>query len=160
KVVERRGARARVVVDNVEVGETPWEAAVAPGSHVVLLRGAGDAGSAPASAPVKVDEVTALTLALVPLECGLRVVVRPAGASVSLDRVPLGRGTWEGRLPCGEHRVEVSDDGFVRRERSVTLTRGDALSVGIELARAGAAPEEAARRGPRVEVAAHVPVGA
>src|SRR5262249_750403 len=39
RVVEQRGARARVVVDRVEMGETPWEAALPPGPHMVVLRG-------------------------------------------------------------------------------------------------------------------------
>jgi hypothetical protein len=114
KVVEQTGKSLDVVLDNVVVGKTPWEGPLATGDHVVFLR-SDEIGTQPASAPVKINQVTPLTLLAEPLTATLRVEPTPAGAAVALDGVNLGNGLWEGRLRAGTHKVEIAAEGFRRR---------------------------------------------
>jgi hypothetical protein len=135
KVSESKGRALDVVVDNVVVGKTPWEGALAPGAHSVWLRGGEEFGTQPATGRVKVNEVTALNLVAEDLEAWVRVEPTPAGAAVSIDAVEVGRGVWEGRVRLGDHRIEVADDGFIASSRKLTLARGGREIVLVELAR-------------------------
>ncbi len=135
KVSERNGKRAEVVLDGVVVGRTPWEGSLEPGTHSVVLRGEGNLGTQPVRAPVRVDDATIVTLALELLECDLRIDPVPLSATLALDGVELGRGTWEGRLRCGSHKLEARAEGFLLVQRSVTLTAGASKTERIELDR-------------------------
>src|SRR5438552_960684 len=120
-VTEEAGRPARVEIDHALVGDTPWEGSLAPGVHVVVLHGDGGAtgmGTQPVAAPVRVDEVTPLRLALEPLPGALRVEPQPASAHVVLDAVELGRGVWEGGVRAGGHVVEVTEEGYFPQRRA------------------------------------------
>jgi hypothetical protein len=131
KVAEQNGGALQVVVDNVAVGRTPWEGTLAVGNHSVMLRGEGTIGTQPASAPVKLNEVTPLTLLAEPLDAVLRVQPTPAGASVAIDGVLVGRGLWEGRLRPGQHKVEIASEGFLPMSRQLLIAK-DARAVFAE----------------------------
>jgi PEGA domain len=139
KVTEQGGKAVPILVDGVVVGTTPWESAVTAGDHVVVLR-SGDEGSAPVAAPVRVDDVTALSLASVPLDAELRIEPTPAGATVALDGVTLGRGLWEGKLPHGAHRVEVAAEGFIPATRDLALDANARVLEVVRLERDPASP--------------------
>jgi len=134
KVSEQSGGSVDVVVDNVVVGKTPWEGTLTVGEHSVLLRGAGNLGSQPAVAPVRLNQLTQLTLTLEGLAAKLRIEPVPASASVALDGVALGRGVWEGRVRVGPHRVELGAEGFLPsiRELSVGDEKREVLRVELE----------------------------
>lgn len=51
----------------------------------------------------------------------LRVTGAPAGATITLDRIPWGAVPHEDRVPHGEHALAVSADGFVTDRRTVTI---------------------------------------
>lgn len=135
KVVEQTGKALDVVVDNVVVGKTPWEGVLEPGEHAVLLRGEGDFGTQPASVPVRANQVTPITLVAETLAAFLRVQPTPAGASVALDGVSVGRGSWEGRLRAGAHRIEVAAEGFLPQARETALRAGRREVVTVRLER-------------------------
>jgi hypothetical protein len=123
------------VVDNVAVGEAPWEGVLAPGDHTVVLRGAGTLGTQPASAPVRVDQLTPLTLRLEPLEAHLRVEATPSGALVAVDGTNVGRGVWDGRLREGVHQLEIAAEGFLATRRRVEVGPGKPDVVRVQLER-------------------------
>jgi len=135
KVSESRGRAVDVVIDNAVVGKAPWEGALAPGAHSVSLRGGEEFGTQPATARVKVNEVTVLNLVAEDLQAWIRVEPTPAGAAVSIDGVEVGRGVWEGRVRTGEHKVEVSEDGFLASSRTVAVDKGGREILPVELAR-------------------------
>ena len=135
KVSERAGRSLDVLVDNVVVGQTPWEGILAVGSHTVLLHGKGKLGTQPAAAEIKSQQITALTLVADDLESALRVDPTPAGASVAIDSVPVGHGVWIGRLKAGPHQVELSADGFLTTLRKVNIERGGREIVAVQLER-------------------------
>ena len=140
KVVEQTGKIVDVVVDNVVAGKTPWESTLPIGDHTVVLRGTGNFGTQPAAAPVRLNQVTAITLALEDLDATLRVEPTPAGATVAVDSVAMGRGVWEGRLRAGRHRVEVAFDGFLLLARELTISQGKREVVTAQLERDPSSP--------------------
>ncbi len=135
QVIEKNGKHLDVLLDNVRVGTTPWEASVAVGPHTVVLRGDNGFGTQPVRVPVQAQTNTPLTLAAEELTSSLLVQVVPPGASVALDGVPVGRGLWEGRLRAGSHRVEVGAEGFLPETRETALTAGDRRTLLVELRR-------------------------
>jgi hypothetical protein len=135
KVVEQSGKQVDVLVDSVPIGKTPWEGTLPVGQHSVALVGEGDLGTQPAQAPVRLDEVTALNLALENLDATLRVDPKPIGANVAIDGVIVGRGLWVGRLRSGNHRVEVGAEGFLGATKDIVLGHGAHESLGLELER-------------------------
>ena len=134
-VSEAKGRALAVLVDDVEVGVTPWEGRLSVGTHSVRLRGEGMLGTAPVQAPVRAQETTTLSLEGVTLDASLRVEPIPANATVYIDAVTVGRGVWEGALPSGAHKVEIREDGFVPVTRTVTLGTGDEQVLAVELER-------------------------
>jgi hypothetical protein len=135
KVTEAKGAAIRVLVDNVAMGETPWEGRLSPGDHTVRLAGDDSLGTAPVSALIKAEQTTSLSLEAKLLDATLRIEPTPANAEVVLDAVTLGRGVWEGALPSGPHKVEVVAEGFFAASREVELTKGGHQDVAVELQR-------------------------
>jgi hypothetical protein len=135
KVSEQGGRSLDVLVDNVVVGQTPWEGTLAVGDHTVALRGKEKLGTQPVAAPVKPQEVTALTLRAEELDAAMRVEPTPAGARVAINAVTVGRGAWAGRLKSGNHQVEVAADGFLPVTRQVVLERGEREIVAVQLQR-------------------------
>lgn len=121
RVEEVSGQDVEVVVDGVVVGKAPWTGVLSLGGHTVVLRGAGDLGSAPVPAAVRANDTTTLRIAARALDAVLRIEPRPENARVDLDGVQLGNGVWEGKLPSGAHRVEVTADGFLPVRRDVVL---------------------------------------
>ena len=113
RVVETGGKKLQVLVDNLVVGETPWQGMLDVGAHSVWLRGSGSRqASAPTSTWVKRDRVVLTISARGPA----RLAPRRAHArrcTVLIDSVEVeGHGIWEGRLPSGPHRVDVMAEAF------------------------------------------------
>jgi hypothetical protein len=135
KIGEQAGKLADVIVDNVLVGKTPWEGSLPAGSHMVVLRAADGSGTQPVAAPVRLNEVTALTLTLEPLSAKLRIEPTPAGSNVALDGIAVGRGVWEGPVRLGHHRVEVASEGFLPATRELALARDQREVVAVSLDR-------------------------
>lgn len=140
KVIEQGGRALDVILDGSHVGKTPWEGRVPTGEHVVLLRGEGDLGTAPAPVTVELHRTVPLTLAAEVLASVLRVEPIPASAHVAIDSVAVGRGVWEGRLRAGTHTVEVAGPGFVTMTNTVTLTRGQRERLQVALERDNSSP--------------------
>ncbi len=147
RVVEKAGKVLDVVVDGGVVGKTPWEGVLSPGEHTVLLRGEGDLGTQPASVPVRVNQVTSIVSAAEELTAVLRVVPAPAGASIAVDGVSVGRGLWEGRLRAGEHQIEIAAEGFMAQARKISLGKGKTAMESVTLERDPTSPLWGEKRG-------------
>ena len=140
RVAEQSGRSLDVIVDGIPVGKTPWDGGLAPGDHTVVLRGDGRVGTQPASVPVRVNQVTAVTLIAEDLGATARIEPTPAGAVVSIDGVSVGRGVWEGNLRAGQHVVEVAAEGFLPSRREVTLEEGKRVVLAASLDRDPTSP--------------------
>ncbi len=134
RVLEQTGAVLAVMLDGIRVGKTPWVGAVSAGAHTVVLKGKNNSGTQPASAVVQMYQTTTLTLEAEALECSVRVKPVPAGATVAVDSVTVGRGIWQGRLRTGFHLIEVAAEGFIPARRELTLARGadEVVEVALE----------------------------
>ena len=121
---EDTGTPVEVLVDNVVVGKAPWEGTLPIGRHVVALRGEGNLGSPPAAVDVQLNQLAKLSLVAEPLACELRIEPTPITAKVAVDGVDVGQGTWEGKLRCGGHQVELSADDHLPVRRQVSITEG------------------------------------
>jgi len=135
RVVEATGKELDVVVDAFEMGTTPWEGLLSPGTHTVALRGEGELGTQPMRVKVERDATTPLELRAEKLSSELRVWPKQAGATVALDGVSVGRGVWQGKLRPGKHRVEIAEEGFVLQVRDVTLAEGKLGVIEADLER-------------------------
>jgi len=153
RVVEQSGKSLDVLLDNVFVGRTPWEGSVAPGEHSVLLRGEGNTGTPPVSAPVAEAVETPITLVAVDLDSSVRIEPSPGGAAVSVDGVAVGRGVWEGRLRSGPHRIQVTARGYWPSTRDATLRSQDRQVLSFALERDPTSPVWGAKARPRFAIA-------
>lgn len=140
RIAEEGGAALDVIVDGVRAGVTPWEGTLSPGDHVVLLRGEGDLGTPPVPVTVTKDATARLTLRAERLTARVRVEPQPASASIAIDAVTVGQGTWEGALRPGAHKIEVAAPGFVAAARDVSLAEGERAVVPIVLQRDPSSP--------------------
>jgi hypothetical protein len=152
RIVEQSSRVLDVVVDDVRVGQTPWEGTLATGVHTVVLRGSSTLGTQPASARVVPQELTTLSLVAEPLEAAARLIPTPADASVSLDGVVVGHGVWEGRLRVGPHRIDVGQEGFIPVTREVVLAAGAREVVAVVLDRDPTSPVWGQTRRPRFTI--------
>lgn len=138
-------APAKVSVDGLIVGTTPWDGALAPGRHVVSLDGGGDLGTPPVSVDVREDQPATLSLAVERLRAHLRIDPVPRTAAVAIDGVTMGYGPWEGRLRAGEHVVEVSAEGFLTLRRALSIAEDGREQVRLPLTRDPLSPFWGAR---------------
>lgn len=117
QVIEETGAEAEIIVDGApkgKTGKTPYSEKIGPGAHWVALKGPGNLGTQPAPVNVQVDQTFTLRLKLEELGGEARIETDPVGAAIVLDGVPVGQGTWEGRLRVGSHKVDASSEGYFR----------------------------------------------
>jgi hypothetical protein len=140
QVKETQGRHLDIVIDGNVVGKTPWEGPIAPGDHTVFLRGEGLLGTAPVSIPVPENRLTAIRLDAQELEAALSIEPTPAGASVAINGVTVGRGAWEGRLRAGSHQLEVAGQGFIAQSQTVRLGVGRREVVRVVLQRDPSSP--------------------
>lgn len=180
RVTEQRGRALSVLVDGVEVGKTPWEGPLAVGEHTVVLQGAAardecktaeepsraaltplELGTQPVTVPIQLRQLMSLSLVAEELGASIRVEPTPAGASVAIDSVSVGRGTWEGKVRVGAHTVEVAAEGFIAEKRQIEIQRGKRVVLAISLQRDPSSPFW--RKPPRkprfiAEISAGVPI--
>jgi len=148
-----------VEVDGKDVGVAPWNGLVDPGAHRVRVHGflgldtlvtcdvpelkPGEIAE-PAESGVKMESPTMKTdvhlyeeseivLGATEMDGSLRVDSTPKGALVMVDYGQVGLTPWEGRLPLGEHVIEVGADGFVSSKQTVKLERRKDRELGVVL---------------------------
>jgi hypothetical protein len=138
QITEAHGRALRVIVDGLDVGTTsagPLVLPLTPGKHVVLLRGEGNLGTAPASVVLRVNEIATLRLDAEVLDATLSIAPIPLDAELSLDAVALGRGVWEGRVRAGKHTLEVAAEWFLPETRALMLTHDGTERLAVQLER-------------------------
>lgn len=144
RVSEKHGWALAVELDGKQVGKTPWEGLVEVGDHTVHLQGsvgvddlaacgASGVGSGgeqaemgsgpPATAIVKLYDVTSVALEAKEVDGSLEIDATPKDARIAVDGKDVGRGRWMGRLRLGEHLVEITAPGFLPEERHVRIER-------------------------------------
>jgi len=126
--VSARGAQAKIQLSE--------------GAHTIILKKQGYQSSAPQTVKITAkSEPKALIFALnelkpgIPPEAYLAIRTTP-GAKVRLDdRQPttLPYGIWTPKVSPGNHKIEVTLDGYYPRSGNVSVPSGDTASVNLEL---------------------------
>ena len=109
-VVQSSPAGVQVFVDGVSRGTTPARVSLAPGSHILELRGRGIPRVIPLQISAGAQVSQYLEFADTPSTGVLVVHSQPAGATVTVDGVPRGTAplTLDG-LAAGDHDVVLQD---------------------------------------------------
>jgi hypothetical protein len=138
-VVQSNPTGVEVVVDGVAHGRTPARVALAPGAHILELRGRGVPRVIPLNVTAGAEVSQYLEFAESPVTGQLAIQSEPAGAKVLVD------GTERGIAPVtisdlapGEHRVELQSDGVTVRH-TVTVQAGGTASLVAPIGGASAA---------------------
>lgn len=140
--VHSTGEPVRVVIDGVDVGVTPWEGDVSPGSHQVAGR------TSTAVAPAQQVTIVAgassnLDLAATSTAAHLQIQTSDGKGLVVVDGSPKGQGAFAGDVPPGPHTVAVSRDGYQPYQKTLTLAPQETWAETVTLSPT-AAPTSAA----------------
>ncbi len=133
--VRSRPKGAKVLVDGLEVGRTPWTGEVDPGRRQVDLQLEGHRTSTTVIFPEYgrdevIDEV------LIPDTAGALITVTsvPSGATVSLDGEVIGQTPVESYpLSVRGYSLEIQKPGFVSQMMLIELGDGQHMTRGLTL---------------------------
>jgi hypothetical protein len=139
-VREDSGREVHVFVDDADKGPAPWEGDVAPGPHKLQASGTRFAAE-PRTVTVERGQRSDVTLTARPVLGHLHVSVQPESAKIRIDDDKIGVGSWDGELPPGPHRIEVTA-GDTRAVRDVVIERGETAQQDISLAGASESATE------------------
>ena len=133
-VVQSNPSGIPVFVDGVAHGQTPARVTVAPGSHILELRGRGVPRVIPLNVSAGAEVSQYLEFAEVALTGQLAIQSEPAGAKVIVD------GTERGVAPVtitdlapGEHRVELQTEGVTAARHTVVVQAGGSASLVVPI---------------------------
>ena len=128
QVDEASGYNVDVLLDGAVVGKTPWRGLVTTGDHLVALRGDKRLGTQPAHVEVQPSQVTPMLLIVEELASVLRVEATAKDADVFVDGVRVAKGSCEGAVRQGSHRVQVGAEASASRRSASTSARTNARS--------------------------------
>jgi hypothetical protein len=132
---------ASVFVDGVAHGNTPARVSLAPGSHILELRGRGVPRVIPVNVTSGAEASQYLELPETPVTGSLLVQSEPAGARVSIDGVEHGTApTNVTDLAPGEHEVVLQADGGAPVKQKVVIQAGVTASILAPVATSSAGP--------------------
>jgi len=114
------GEPLRVIVDGTDVGATPWEGDLPPGTHQIAGR-SSTAAAAPQSIDVTAGSRTAVDLVASPIQAHLQVRTSDGKGAIFVDGAARGDGAFAGDVPPGTHSVVVARDGYERFEKTMSL---------------------------------------
>jgi tetratricopeptide (TPR) repeat protein len=77
----------------------------------------------------------------------LTVLSQPSGATVMVDRRPVGVTPWTGELRPGEHSLALRLEGHAAAERSFQLPASDAIEIRVSLSPVAATRQSDRSRG-------------
>ncbi len=118
--VEEPSGEFDILIDSVMVGRTPWRGELATGEHSIWLVG-DHRGTSPTSVEIKESGSLSFSPEIVILDSRVEFRPRPAEATIFIDGVHVGRGSWVGMLPNGRHRFEAIAPGFLPFRADVNL---------------------------------------
>ena len=125
---------AKVMVDDLRIGTTPYKGASVAGTHHITVELAGHL-RAERDVELKEGRDVELSFALpeLPKEPALSVDTDPAGAALAIDGKDRGRTPWIGPLAAGPHQVIVRMEGRREVATEFAMPKGRDLSLRLEL---------------------------
>ena len=139
-VVQSNPSGIPVFVDGIEQGRTPARIAVAPGSHILELRGRGVPRVIPLNVSAGAEVSQYLEFAEAPITGQLAVQSDPAGAKVLIDGVERGVAPVTiTDLAPGDHRVELQSSEGITARHTVAVQAGGTASLVVPMGAAASA---------------------
>lgn len=127
-------ARARVLIDGVDVGAAPFTGVLEVGRHAITVRAPDH------TSETKVVEVVygvatrlAFSLAKEAHEARLRVITGDDRDTVSLDGRVIGKGGFFGAVLAGEHVIRVTRENAKTKTVDVVLRENETRSLDVTL---------------------------
>ena len=138
-IVHASGAEPlRVLIDGTDVGATPWEGDLPPGSHTVAGRNSS-AVAEPQTVDLTAGSRTAIDLVSSATAGHMQVRTSDGKGTIFIDGASKGEGSFAGDVAPGPHNVVVTRDGYQRYEKSVTLAERQTWAETVTLTQAAAA---------------------
>jgi outer membrane receptor protein involved in Fe transport len=118
--------------DSAEHCQAPCDLGAAPGQHTLIV---SRPGFRTARVPVSViaDQVSSLTVNLVPESGSLLVVADEAGATLEIDGLSRGSVPASVELPVGTHTLRVSLQGFQPIEQQLFVRADQQIRLDLKL---------------------------
>lgn len=123
---------ARVIVDKVDVGATPWEGELDPGEHEIMLR-MGKSTTPPERIKIERGKKSDVVIDSRAHTGKLEVKVLNGKGAIFLDGEPLGEGSFSGDVPAGAHRLEVRRDAFATWAKDIQVEKRQLLVQNVTL---------------------------
>jgi len=125
---------AALFMDGRELGPAPFAGQVPAGAHTFEARAPGYE-IARQTSDVLHEGVLHLSFGLAQArsEGKMRVITSYSDAAIQLDGKLVGHGAWEGLVPSGGHRLEVSKDRYEPYASEVSLNPGQQRTFQVEL---------------------------
>jgi hypothetical protein len=131
---------AEVFLDGAAVGKVPQERRISVGPHPVVVR---LNGYKQFEQTVHVDAGKTITVSAELKAVGrLRILSTPAGASVTINGIPLGKTPFDSEVEVGDSVVRLEYPGFQAFEQTMSIQGGKTQTVSRELAIAGRSESE------------------
>lgn len=131
-VREKSGKPIRVLVDDVDVGETTWAGEVTAGEHVVAGRTAQSAAP-PQKVTVERGKTHEVELVATTTTAPLKIATSDGKGLIYIDDKLVGEGTYSSELPTGPHKIRVTREGYDTFEEEIVLEPNTALSRTVTL---------------------------
>lgn len=139
-VVKALGApEATVYVDNVKQGPSPWEGEVTADKHTIEIRAKGFVTET-RTETVSPAQPTIIEATLRVDQGRVRVESDKPENVIAIDGKEIGRGTWEGVLSTGNHRLDVTRSGTSPHTSTVTVQTDQLSTVRVTLTGKGGVP--------------------
>ena len=121
---------ANVVIDGIDMGQSPFKGELAAGRHTFEARAPGFVTARQTTDVVfKTPLQLSLDLSAERHEGKVRIEAQPASATIEIDGKVLGSGVWEGALPTGGHQLIVRKPGYQPYTAEITLNDDQQRSV-------------------------------
>ncbi len=126
---------AEVSINGVSKGTAPYTGDLEEGNYVIEVSKTGYASSK-RDFLMNADAVETIHAVLSDLPGTIEVSAKPSAASISIDGVLYGTGSISAsKLTPGEHKIEVSCEGYDTIEETVILARDGLVQTDYDLVR-------------------------
>jgi hypothetical protein len=131
-VKEKSGKPLRVLVDNVDMGDAPWNGEVEAGPHDVGGRGPGSV-AAPEKVTVERGKTKDVELVATSSIATLKVGTSDGKGLIYLDGKLVGEGSFTNDVPSGPHALRITREGYDPFEETIELKDKETLARSITL---------------------------
>lgn len=114
---------ADVSIDGALLGACPFRGTLPAGPHLVWIRKL-ERGSEPQRIEVVTGQTTRVSIQSGALGPELRVTVEPSTAELSMNGIPLGRGSFRAALFSGAHEIRAEEPGYRATTFAIDGARG------------------------------------